>query len=810
MGSSKGCGNCYFRRKEFVGTKGNPKAPIVIVGESPGAVELAKGMPFKGPSGKVLGDCLPPNSVESDFYFTNAMHCLPRKVKDAAVNTRELQQGCMRCRDRLIAEIKAHPREVVVALGNGALWALTGNPNYKITKERGKLFPSDLANRGIVASVHPAFLLYGGGSYRKFKMDIEYALDLAEGGPEKKPIVPTWTVAESEADVRDFIDYTFDQSHRLQDDILGADIETGGFNHRGDEILSLGWCVSPDEVFIVPEGLLETNALTHRRFDVAQRYGGPFKWTWHNGKFDVKFMRGYGYQAGVDHDTMLMSYSMEEQRGYHDLEQVAQDEIGAPDYKDMLKPYLPNKAASYRVIPKPVLNKYLAFDVSNTKQCATKLYRRLCKDDKNYKLYHHVLLHASELLADVETHGMFVDKQRVKENSKHYNAIMVEQAGIINQISQEHGGPPINCNSPIQLSALIYDRLKLSTKRKGTADDVLTRLPQHPAIVALKKYRKAAKAYGTYVKKLENGEHIFDDGRVHSTYLIHGTATGRLSSRNPNMQNQPRGPVIRGQYVAAPGHILCEMDLDQAELRCLAALSKDPELCRIYEEGRKLHKEVSIKLWGEDWVRKHDIADSNDPEYIEAHEQYMITKNLNFGIVYGRTAPSIANDPDLFEEGECSVEEAQVWIDGWAEQFPIAWQYIQRCRLAPVKGQNLVTPFGRRKRAGVVSRERLRDLQNEAANFPHQSIASDITLVSACKVNKPLQKMGIKIVNLIHDAILVELPQDRVLFEEASAYVIEEMQKTPVEWGIDRIPFEADAKLGYRWGDLSDAKNFQW
>lgn len=804
VSTASGCGNCFFKRREFVGTRGNPRAPIVFVGESPGAVEFSKGLPFVGPSGKVLEDCFPDSLTPNDYYVTNALQCMPKRSEDANKNQADLQAACRRCRDRLLSEIRAYPRKVIVALGNGALWALTGRFDLKITKERGKLLHSDLAERGIIATVHPAFLLRGGGSYRKFKMDIEYALDLASGGEEKKPIVPGWLVAETESDVKDFIDETLALAQRggadagAGDNVIAADIETDGFDHRQNAILALGWCIDPAKVFIVPESLLKRvpTALMHRDFDKAALYGGPLKWVWHNGKFDVKFLRTYGLRSAVDHDTMLMSYTMEEQRGFHDLEQVAADEIGAPDYKHMLKKYLPNRGVSFRAVPPKVLHHYLALDVSNVKQIYSRLYHRLLKDEKNTKLYHRVLLPASELLADVEANGMLVDFGKVKENTEYYLDIMRQEEAKINAISRACGGGDINPNSPAQLNVLIYDMLRLSNRRRGTGADILDKLPAHPLVDALKTYRKAAKAYGTYVKPL--AEQVSDDGRVHATYLIHGTATGRLSSRNPNMQNQPRGPRLRGQFIPAEGHIYCEMDLDQAELRCLAALSRDDALCAIYEQGRKIHKEVSIDLWGADWERRYALDEPGNPEYDQAKEEYMRTKALNFGIIYGREAPSIA------AEFEISQAEAQKMVDGWAKKFPDAWAYIQKCRMAPVKGQNLVTPFGRRKRAGVISRERLKDLQNEAANFPHQSIASDITLLSAVKVREKLSRWGVKIVNLIHDAILIELPDNMDLCKEVAAYVTGEMMKTPIEWGIDRIPFKADAKIGYNWGQLHD------
>lgn len=799
MPKGKGCGNCFYKRFQFVESRGNPKAPFVIVGESPGATELQKGLPMMGPSGKVLMDALPNGFDEKDFYIINALECLPRRGTDAKKNMAKLQSAVRTCNDCLKAKIAAHPRKVILALGNGALWGVTGNYDLKITQVRGTLFPTPLAEHGIVPTVHPAFLLRGGGSYQKFKLDIEYAISLLKGESPKEQIVPVWSVAETAEDVKDFIDYTYARADEKNLTLIGADLETGGFDFLTDEILAMGWAIEPEQVFIVPEELCTKEVLGYRDFTLPKFKGGRFRWHWHNGKFDIKFLWNQLLKAGVDEDSMLMSYTMEERRGYHDLEQVAGDEIGAPDYKDMLKPYLPNKKTSYRVIPKPVLYKYLALDVSNTLQIHQPMHTRLMSDARNATLYNKLLLPASELLAHVEWNGMKVDFKQQAENVEYYTAIMNEHSREINRHAAIVGLGEVNPNSPKQLTVLLYDKLKLSKVKKGTGEEILDKLPQHDAVVALKKYRKAAKAYGTYVKPLP--DQVSADGRVHSTYLIHGTATGRLSSRGPNMQNQPREKRIRGQFCAEDGHMLVEFDLDQAELRCLGALSRDPELIRIYNTpGLSLHKEVSVSLWGEDWIDRYKIDTPGNPVYDQAKEEYMRTKALNFGIVYGREANSIA------EEFEVSHREAQVWIDGWAKRFPLAWKYIEKCRLAPVRGQNLVTPFGRRKRAGVLSREKLKDLQNEAANFPHQSIASDITLYSAIKLRKPFEALGIKIVNLVHDAIIVEMPIDDRLFQDVAAIATYEMEQTPLQWGIDALPFSADAKVGETWGELHDRK----
>lgn len=805
-------------KKIVTGGHGNPGAEIVFVGESPTPGELARGEASKGVL-KVLADVFPDSFNADNFYYINAVPFIIPKGKDTKQNTLRTQEAAIKCHKYLTDEINKHPRKVVVALGNTAMWALTGDDSSKITRIRGQVIEDYALPYDIMPSVHPSFLMRGGGSYQKFKRDINYALDIAKGIPRLQWEEPDYEVAADESDVRRFVEAMCDDAHRLNDYVIGADVETGGFDHMDDETLCLGMCVDPKKVYIVDEQLmpcLVSTLASGTPFLNARFNGGKFEWVWHNGKFDVKFLRTLkAMGAGVDHDTMLMSYAMEERGGFHDLDQVAADELGAPYHKEMLDEYVPNKKASYRDIPRPVLWQYLAYDVSKTKGMHTSMYPRICADSKNSKLYHQVLIPASELLADVEWNGMLVDMEARAKNVTEFTGVMKEHHAALNKIvlevnpsasyktsgAKRDGGGQIltgiNPNSPKQLAVLLYDQLKLGKGSRGTGADILEKLPPHPVVNALQRYRKAAKAFGTYIKPLP--EQVSSDGRVHSTYLIHGTATGRLSSRGPNMQNQPRDPRIRGQFKAADGHKLCEMDLDQAELRCLAALSGDANLCHIYEtEGLSLHKVVSVELWGEDWTERYKIDTPGIAEYDQAKEEYMRTKALNFGIVYGREAGSIA------QEFGITIEEAQFMIDGWAKQFPNAWRFISKCRLAPIKGQNLVTPFGRRKRAGVIAREKIRDLQNEASNFPHQSIASDITLMAAVKVRPWLKERGIKIVNLVHDAIITEYPDDEGLFIEMANHVTSVMEQIPRDWGIDRIPFSADAKTGLRWGDLRD------
>lgn len=781
-----GCENCVFGKRPKVGPKGPIDSPIVIVGESPGWEEVKEGIPFFGPSGSILDACIPKGSPEP--YVTNAHLCYPGKKKDQS----KLAAACRKCHNRLVEEIKAYPRKLILALGNGAMWSLTKNYNLKITQERGKIFESELARRGILVTIHPAFLLRGGGSFRKFRSDVRYAFDLTQGGRERMPKPSTYRLIEDHEDIQLLMYLMKTQNY------VAADIETTGFDHRKDRVLCLGMSFDGMTTYVIPECIL---AHFESKFKEIFNLRSA-RWIWHNGKFDVKFlMYKYGFNARVDEDTMLLSYCIDENHGLHDLEQIGNDVIGAPDYKHMLDKYLKDKDSTYEDVPEPILWTYLGLDCSNTRQVFTILREEVRQDARSNLLYTKMLVPASEMLSQVEMNGFPVDDQRVEQNRLRLKREMNWRTNIINWFARKTLGKNINPNSWQQLSELMFDGLKLKAPQRNTQKENLEKItPPHPCIAAILAYKVAAKAHNTYITGPKGiPKNVSDDGCVHATYLIHGTPTGRLACREPNLQNIPRVKFMRGMLVSSDSHKLIEFDLNQAELRSLAALSGDVELCRIYENQElSLHEEMSITLWGEDWPERYAHPNKNGLIFEEAYEEYMKTKAVNFGIVYGREAYSLSMAFQI------PLSVAQGWIDAWFNRFPQAHEFILKCRSDAVKGRTLVTVFGRKRRFGVVTPMNAHEVMNKAANFPHQSIASDITLYTAIKIWRTLLSWGVRIVNLVHDSIIVDCPDDPALIAKVKKYVIEEMERTPIEWGITRIPFLCEAEVGDRWGMLVD------
>ncbi|MEE8598504.1 MAG: DNA polymerase, partial [Dehalococcoidales bacterium] len=232
----------------------------------------------------------------------------------------------------------------------------------------------------------------------------------------------------------------------------------------------------------------------------------------------------------------------------------------------------------------------------------------------------------------------------------------------------------------------------------------------------------------------------------------------------------------------------------------LAALSGDPTLVEIYNTGGDIHTDLANELFP-GWDERHN---GNDILKAIAKEQRVKCKNVNFGITYGITEFGL--------QGEIGgpISESRDMLAGWFAKYPVAGEFIEKCRGAPARNQIMTTCFGRKKRVGLVSRQNLRFLQNEAANFPHQSIASDINLHAAIRTWRELLSWGVRIVNLIHDSLLLEVPlvgdHGNHLRERVIQLVAREMRQVPIDWGITRVPFTADAEYGHRWGSLTEYK----
>lgn len=813
------CENCPLGKSRKVGARGNPESPLVIIGEGPGTEEIRYGTPFCGPSGDLLNTSVPGDFDFDDAYIINAMQCRIKTGKPA--KDKELKaRGCAACRNRTLNQIFQYPRKAILALGAWANSSLTADYDFKITQKRGIIYSINDPITGeeipVIAAFHPAFLLRGKGNIKTFREDIAEAFAIAY--PQYYSLRhhsnwedPAFTILDTVDAINKYhATLEWAVAHvQVEEFKIASDIETSGFNPITDRILCIGFylpslmdIVSGHPNFVDTAAIIPDYALKDSEIHKATSRllsNEMFRFVWQFGKFDEKFL----YQnnlidrdlAIVHEDTGLISYTLSEATKDHDLDEQAKNTLGAPDHKHVLKQWVPKKTDSYEKVPSPVLWDYLAKDLKKTYMLWEHNRPLVAADPALEKLYVHTLIPASHLLAEIEAYGIHVDWDYVRINREGATQEDVEQ-GLVESVEKEKGlewelidienrlqiiaGYSVNPNSPPEVASLLYDRFGLRIKGRRPTDttkETLEKLPKHPAVELVRKYRSTTKMLSTYVKAIE--EQAIDD-RIHTTFKLHITPTGRLSSTEPNLQNIPRMARYRRMYCAKPGFKLMEGDYNSAELRMLAVLSGDDFLTGVFlDDKRNLHDEVSIEMYGANFTG----------------DQRIRAKAINFGIPYGREAFSIA------EEFDITTKEAQRLIDVWFARAPKAKAFLDRSRSAPRLGKTLVTVFGRKRRPGVVSHERLHGLMNEFANFHMQSPISDFTVHSAIEMLPRLKKEGAHIVNLIHDSAVAEFPADSIEREQQVAGIIKEtMEHVPTKWITTPIRFKVDLKCGTHWG----------
>jgi DNA polymerase-1 len=388
----------------------------------------------------------------------------------------------------------------------------------------------------------------------------------------------------------------------------------------------------------------------------------------------------------------------------------------------------------------------------------------------------------------MERAGVRVDLEVLARLDKELNAEMSE---VSEQIF-EQAGQRFNLNSPKQLGEVLFNKMKLPKPIKygkgkvvSTAQDVLEELAiHHPIAAQVLQHRQLAKLKSNYVDSLPllaDGE-----GRVHTTFNQVGTATGRLSSTNPNLQNIPirteKGREIRAAFIAAPGRVLLAADYSQIELRLMAHFSEDPLLVEAYRTGQDIHTLTASEVFGV-------------PASSMSKETRNRAKAVNFGIVYGISPFGLAANLNIPQS------EARLYIDTYFDRYAGVRRFIDRVLEETRTTQAVRTLFGRvRPIPDIQSRNpNLRGFaERTAVNTPLQGTAADMIKVAMLRIDSKLRerKLATKMTLQVHDELLFDVPQDEV--ETVSALVKHEMENVVAL----SVPIVADIGVGQNWRDL--------
>lgn len=468
---------------------------------------------------------------------------------------------------------------------------------------------------------------------------------------------------------------------------------------------------------------------------------------------------------------------------------------------------------AYRYIPHDVKRRYNAKDVLSTTRLAETMAPELASNAGYTRVWSDVMLPASWALADMQARGIRVDRESLEAFCA-YLRLQLEAVGAAFKPY-----PDVNFNSPAQLAALLFDRLKLPRFRRtesgadSTDAEALESLrDKHPLVAAILEHRRLSKLLGTYGDGLR--AHIRDDGRIHTSFLLDGAGTGRLSSQDPNLQNIPRAKgsaeakMLRRCFVPAPGLEFLEVDYSQIELRFAAAWAQDPVMLEAFARGEDLHLATTRKIckiaYGVS-VEEFDrlwACPEGSPEKARADEMRSRTKAVNFGILYGKEAMGLA------KEWGVAVSVAQGVINAVFGLFRVLAQRIARAQregareggtFVPWDGQNgnwRPLPALGNPNTGRYDGVRQNAL-NSLTNTPIQGGAAHLLTASLYRVQQVLHAAGLRcwLLLTVHDSMLFEVhPDDRETAQELIDLVM-----TRYKLGV---PLVVDFKHGPTWGDL--------
>lgn len=482
-------------------------------------------------------------------------------------------------------------------------------------------------------------------------------------------------------------------------------------------------------------------------------------------------------------DLQVAAYLLDPLSSSYPTEDIARDQLALsiPSYAELF-----GKKKADRIWEDPEETEHCMHYACYQAYVAFKAPQKLleCLEEQKMRaLYEDIELPLVYTLYDMETAGIAIEKEALKIYGDHL-------AGRIDELEEgiyREAGETFNINSPKQLGEVLFGQLGLPGARKtktgySTAAEILDHLAADFQIVRdVLEYRQLTKLKFTYVDGL--AKVIADDGRIHSSFQQTVTATGRLSSTEPNLQNIPirmeLGKEIRRVFPAREGCVFVDADYSQIELRVLAHLSGDPNLIEAYRDGKDIHRATASLVFHTPFAEVTDRQRSN-------------AKAVNFGIVYGISAFGLAKDLGI------SRGEAQEYIDGYFAAYPKLHAYLNELVEFAKREGYAITLFGRRRAVPELKNSNFMQRQfgeRVAMNAPIQGTAADIIKIAMVRVHDRLEREGFKsrLILTVHDELLVEAPEQE---EKQVREILSQEMKGAAELAVE---LEIDTHSGRNW-----------
>ena len=489
---------------------------------------------------------------------------------------------------------------------------------------------------------------------------------------------------------------------------------------------------------------------------------------------------------GLRRDTMLMAYCLNPSRRGFDLADISRDYTGCvvPSLKE-ISPSGAGKAMATEAVSRVLMATY-AGGYTDAVCCLADHLDTLLVQDGLDGLYRDLEIPLVPVLAGMESHGVLLDLQLLKDMSLELRQLMDMSVEKIYRLA----GEQFNINSPKQLQEVLFDRLKLPRGRKtkegySTDVDVLTQLAKsHELPGEILAYRSLAKLKSTYIDALPLLVHE-GTGRVHTSYNQAVTATGRLSSSNPNLQNIPvrtlEGKRIRQAFVAADGFYIVSADYSQIELRVLAHLSEDKTLLASFASGEDIHSRTASSIFG---VFPEMVNDAMRRQ----------AKVINFGVLYGMSAFGLAKELDIPQK------LAQAYIDEYFRKYDGVRDYLEGTLIRARRDGFVTTLLNRRRYLPDIHSENLNVRQyaeRMAVNMPVQGTAADLIKMAMIHIDRRLreEKFRARMIMQVHDELVFEVPEAER--ETVMGLVRKEMEDVAVL----RVPLKVEIDCGRNWDE---------
>lgn len=792
------CANCtLYQEKTYHPHNywGNLNKPdVLFIGEAPGATEQQTGLAFQGRSGQLLKKTLEEIGI-TNYAIANVVACRPEGLNayGKPVDRKPTSTEIKNCSDNFDAIVNHIKPRFIAALGATACSRLKVKGG--ITSVRGVM--SETPYGKVLPVFHPAYILRSPNFKVEFKQDLKLLKDFIDDKVDIKKPQGDYIIIEDPSEMEAL------EKDMASRKAFAFDIETDGLKFYENTIMGIGFCNRVGQAYYVPlyKSVSKDPYWGEHQDMVVESLKrimtNPVKKMAHNGKFDIKFI---DYQWGIQTknfavDTMLLHYVLDENRP-HGLKTLAG--FYFPEMKDYDK-YLREALTikdfddeSFGNVPVEILGPYCAMDCETTYRLAKKLIPEL--KGKLKKLFYNFYMPLSKVYQASETIGVKIDVPYIE---KIYDENEIKLVDIETEIYRL-AGKEFNIASTKQLTEVLFDdfgypvTLETSSKSPSTSELALKLLIKKlgnkaPIVPLILEFRGLKKMNTTYLKPML--EKVDGNDRIHPSFLLHGTVTGRVSSKGPNIQNIPRDPRIKGMFIPEQGYKFVEIDYSQAELRVMAFYSKDKLMTEQYVKKQDIHLATASFIF----MKK--------PEDVTKDER-KTAKLVNFGYLYGATpqkAHSSINERVAAEKEVITLVEAKTFREKFFANYFGINRFIANTRRNILKTGEITSCFGRVRRLPQVQSpldEKKAEAQRQGLNALIQGTASDLTQLALIRIHKFLLSYKSRFLFTVHDAIVFEIHETEMhLIDE-----IKEIMEQKVA-GFD-FPLEADVDIfNNRWGN---------